>query len=161
MYLCIYFGCAWSLLLCVGFLQLQSAAFSLWGLLLSWSTGSGCADSVAVAHRLSCFAACGIFPDQGSNQVPYTGRWILIHGTTREDRLKSLNKQMQYLKTDWILAWNKQTNNKKKAKKWDFFGDNWGRASQTAQQQRICLRCMRQLGRSEYGRDIGELLLFS
>ena len=104
MYLCIYFGCAWSLLLCVGFLQLQSAAFSLWGLLLSWSTGSGCADSVAVAHRLSCFAACGIFPDQGSNQVPYTGRWILIHGTTREDRLKSLNKQMQYLKTDWILA---------------------------------------------------------
>lgn len=27
-----------------------------------------------------------------------------------------------------------------------FFGDNWGRASQTAQQQRICPHCMRQTG---------------
>ena len=32
------------------------------------STGSRCAGSVvAVAHGLSCSAACGIFPDQGSN----------------------------------------------------------------------------------------------
>ena len=30
-----------------------------------WSTGS-----LVVVQRLSCFAACGIFPDQGSNQCP-------------------------------------------------------------------------------------------
>ena len=29
--------------------------------------------SVVVAHRLSCSAACGVFPDQGSN--PYTLNW--------------------------------------------------------------------------------------
>ena len=45
------------------------------GLSLSWplllrSTGSRCADSVIVAHGLSCSAACGIFPDQGSNPCP-------------------------------------------------------------------------------------------
>ena len=42
------------------------------GLLLSWplllrSTGSRRAGSVVVAHGPSCSAACGIFPDQGSN----------------------------------------------------------------------------------------------
>ena len=31
------------------------------------STGSRRAGSVVVAHGPSCFAACGIFPDQGSN----------------------------------------------------------------------------------------------
>ena len=34
------------------------------------STGSRCAGSVVVAHGLSCSAACGIFPDQGSNPCP-------------------------------------------------------------------------------------------
>ena len=34
--------------------------------------------SIAVAHELSCFAACGIFPDQGSNPC-------LLHG--QEDSL--------------------------------------------------------------------------
>ena len=34
------------------------------------STGSRRASSVVVAHGLSCSAACGIFPDQGSNPVP-------------------------------------------------------------------------------------------
>ena len=33
-------------------------------------TGSRRAGSVAVAHRPSCSAACGIFPDQGSNPCP-------------------------------------------------------------------------------------------
>ena len=32
--------------------------------------GSRCAGSVVVAHGLSCSAACGIFPDQGSNPCP-------------------------------------------------------------------------------------------
>ena len=40
-----------------------------WPLLL-WSTGSRCAGSVVVAHGPSCSAACGIFPDQGSNPCP-------------------------------------------------------------------------------------------
>ena len=45
------------------------------GLSLSWplllrNTGSRCAGSVIVAHGPSCSAACGIFPDQGSNPCP-------------------------------------------------------------------------------------------
>ena len=38
--------------------------------LLLQSTGSRCAGSVIVAHGPSCCAACGIFPDQGSNLCP-------------------------------------------------------------------------------------------
>ena len=38
--------------------------------LLLQSTGSRRAGSVIVAHGLSCSAACGIFPDQGSNPCP-------------------------------------------------------------------------------------------
>ena len=38
--------------------------------LLLWSTGSRHAGSVVVAHGPSCSAACGIFPDQGSNPCP-------------------------------------------------------------------------------------------
>ena len=45
------------------------------GLSLSWplllrSTGSRRAGSVVVAHGPSCSAACGVFPDQGSNPCP-------------------------------------------------------------------------------------------
>ena len=40
-----------------------------WPLLLR-STGSRRAGSVVVAHGPSCSAACGIFPDQGSNRSP-------------------------------------------------------------------------------------------
>ena len=38
--------------------------------LLLQSTGSRRAGSVTVAHGPSCSAACGIFPDQGSNLCP-------------------------------------------------------------------------------------------
>ena len=38
--------------------------------LLLWSTGSRRAGSVIVAHGPSCSAACGIFPDQGSDPCP-------------------------------------------------------------------------------------------
>ena len=38
--------------------------------LLLRSTGSSRAGSVVVAHGSSCSAACGIFPDQGSNPCP-------------------------------------------------------------------------------------------
>ena len=38
--------------------------------LLLRSTGSRRTGSAIVAHGLSCSAACGIFPDQGSNLCP-------------------------------------------------------------------------------------------
>ena len=41
----------------------------LWPLLLR-STGSRRAGSAVVVHGPSCFAPCGIFPDQGSNLCP-------------------------------------------------------------------------------------------
>ena len=48
----------------------QCAGLSLsWPLLLR-STCSRRAGSVVVAHGPSCSAACGIFPDQGSNLCP-------------------------------------------------------------------------------------------
>ena len=48
----------------------RCAGLSLSRPLLLRSTGSRCADSVVVAHGLSCSVACGIFPDQGSNPCP-------------------------------------------------------------------------------------------
>ena len=48
----------------------RCAGLSLSRPLLLRSTGSRHAGSVVVAHGPSCSAACGIFPDQGSNQCP-------------------------------------------------------------------------------------------
>ena len=48
----------------------RCAGLSLSRPLLLQSTGSGRAGSAAVAHGPSCSAACGIFPDQGSNPCP-------------------------------------------------------------------------------------------
>ena len=48
----------------------QCAGLSLSRPLLLRSTGSRRAGSVLVAHRPSCSAACGIFPDQGLNPCP-------------------------------------------------------------------------------------------
>ena len=76
-YLFIY-GCVGSLFLCEGLLQLRQVgvtlhrgarAFHYWPLLLR-STGSSRAGSAIVAHGPSRSAACGIFPDQGSNPCP-------------------------------------------------------------------------------------------
>ena len=53
-----------------GYSSLLCAGLSLsWPLLLR-STRSRRAGSVVVAHGPSCSAACGIFPDQGSNPCP-------------------------------------------------------------------------------------------
>ena len=46
-------------------LQLQLAGFSCCG-----AQALGPQASAVSAHRLSCSAACGIFPDQGSNSCP-------------------------------------------------------------------------------------------
>ena len=67
-WLCWVFAAAWGLSLVAasgGYSLLQHAGFSLQWLLLLWSMGS-----VVVAHGLSRSVACGIFPDQGSNQCP-------------------------------------------------------------------------------------------
>ena len=48
----------------------RCAGVSLSRPLLLRSTGSRRAGSVIVAHGPSCSAACGIFPDQGSNPCP-------------------------------------------------------------------------------------------
>ena len=47
---------------------------------------SGCSTwaSVAMAHRLSCLKACGLFLGQGSNLCPLHWQAILNHWTTRE-----------------------------------------------------------------------------
>ena len=52
-----------------GYSSLRCAGFLQWLLLLQ-STGSRVQASVVVAHGLTCSAACGIFPDQGSNPCP-------------------------------------------------------------------------------------------
>ena len=85
------FVCVGSSLLCVGFLQLFRAGATLHcGARASHCGGFSCfrardlgarasvvlarglwsAGSVVVVHGLSCSAACGIFPDQGSNSCP-------------------------------------------------------------------------------------------
>ena len=48
----------------------RCAGLSLSRPLLLRSTGSRRAGSVVVAHGPSCSAACGIFPDRGSNPCP-------------------------------------------------------------------------------------------
>ena len=53
-----------------GHSSLRCAGLSLSRPLLLRSTGSRHAGSVVVARGPSCPAACGIFPDQGSNPCP-------------------------------------------------------------------------------------------
>ena len=53
-----------------GHSSLRCVGLSLLRPLLLRSTGSRRAGSVVVAHGPSCSAACGIFPDQGSNPYP-------------------------------------------------------------------------------------------
>ena len=53
-----------------GHSSLRCVGLSLSRPLLLRSTGSRRTGSVAVAHGPSCSAACGIFPDQGSNPCP-------------------------------------------------------------------------------------------
>ena len=55
------------------------SGFSCWG-----ARPVVCVDLVIGSHGFSCPAACGIFPDQGSNPCPCLGRWILKHRATRE-----------------------------------------------------------------------------
>ena len=72
-WLCWVFVSVWGLSLVAasgGHSLSRCAGLSLSPPLLLWSTGSRRAGSVVVAHRPSCSAACGIFPDQGLNPCP-------------------------------------------------------------------------------------------
>ena len=78
-YLFIYFGLCWVFVSVRGLSLVaesgghsssRCAGLSLSRPLLLRSTGSRRAGSVVVAHGPSCTAACGIFPDQGSNPCP-------------------------------------------------------------------------------------------
>ena len=72
-WLCWVFVSLWGLSLVVasgGHSSSQCAGLSLSRPLLLRSTGSRHTGSVIVAHGPSCSAACGIFPDQGSNLCP-------------------------------------------------------------------------------------------
>ena len=76
LWLCWVFVSVWGLSLVVasgGHSASRCAGLSLSRPLLLQSTGSRRAGSVIVAHGPSCSAACGIFPDQGSNPCPL--RW--------------------------------------------------------------------------------------
>ena len=73
LWLCWVFVSVWGLSLVVasgGHSSSRCAGLSLSRPLLLWSTGSRRAGSAIVAHGPSCSAACGIFPDQGSNLCP-------------------------------------------------------------------------------------------
>ena len=75
-WLCWVFVSVWGLSLVAasgGHSSSRCAGLSLLRPLLLRSTGSRRAGSVVVAHGPSCIAACGIFPDQGSNPCPL--RW--------------------------------------------------------------------------------------
>ena len=65
MWPCWVFAVVHGLSLAVVTLQFRCVGFSLWWLLSLMEQSERA--SVAVAHGLSCSAACGIFPDQGLN----------------------------------------------------------------------------------------------
>ena len=87
-YLFIYFWLCWLFLLCVPFSSCGKCGLLLIAvhelLIVEASLvvehGPQSTGSVAVALKLCCFTACGIFPDQGSKPCfSYTGREILYH----------------------------------------------------------------------------------
>ena len=78
-YLFIYFWLCWVFVSVQGLSPVAASgghsSSQCTGLSLSWplllrSTGSRRAGSVVVAHGPSCSAACGIFPDRGTNPCP-------------------------------------------------------------------------------------------
>ena len=93
----------------VGFLYLKCLKATLWvGLPLFWSLGSRCTG------YSSCPAACGIFPEQGSNHVPYTGKQILTTEPPKKSSICVFKKILPRLERWWLtllkyepwLSWN-------------------------------------------------------
>ena len=79
-YIQLFSSCSEQGLLFIAVLWLLTAAMSL----VDEHRLLGMGASVVVVHGLSCPAACGIFPDQGSNRCPLHCKQILNHWTTRE-----------------------------------------------------------------------------
>ena len=96
-------------------LQLRCSGFSVQKLLLLRSTGSRAhklsssaprlqsTGSIVVAQEFSCFAACGTFPDQGSNLCPLlwqVGSSSLSHqGSPNECFLNELTRLRSTMQT--------------------------------------------------------------
>ena len=87
----------------------RCAGLSLSRPLLLQSTGSRCAGSVVVAHGPSCSAACGIFPDQGSN--PCLLHWQADSQPLRHqgspgnpDTFKRIFRFLKNPKNLWVLG---------------------------------------------------------
>ena len=74
----------------------RCAGLSLSQPLLLRSTGSKRAGSVIVAHRPSCSAACGIFPDQGSNPCP-------LHWQADSQPLRHQGSLCSFVFISWVL----------------------------------------------------------
>ena len=74
----------------------------------------GVRASVVVAHGLSCFVACGIFPTRARTHVPCIGRQILNHCTTREAlrMFLKLGKEMSQfellIQENRVSRWSRQ-----------------------------------------------------
>ena len=74
------------------------AGLSLSRPLLLRSTSSRCSGSVVVAHGPSCSAACGIFPDQGSNPCP-------LHWQADSQPLRHQGSPRKTLKYHFWIWW--------------------------------------------------------
>ena len=61
------------------------SGFSCWG-----AQALGIRDSVAVVHRISCPAACGIFPDQGLKYNILKEKWGLPWWSSGKDSVLSM-----------------------------------------------------------------------
>ena len=77
----------------------RCAGLSLSRPLLLQSTGSRRAGPVVVAHGPSCSAACGIFPDQGSNPCP-------LHWQTESQLLRHQRSPQVSFKNELFYIYN-------------------------------------------------------
>ena len=80
----------------------RCAGLSLSRPLLLRSTGSRRAGSVIVAHGPICSAACGIFPDQGSNPCPL--HWQADSQPLRHQGSPGLMFYRNLFSTKWEIA---------------------------------------------------------
>ena len=78
------------------------AGLSLSRPLLLWSTGSRRTGSVVVAHGPSCSAACGIFPDQGSNPCPL--HWQADSQPLSHQGSPSMSFDSLYFSINWSIS---------------------------------------------------------
>ena len=132
-----------------GHSSLRCVGLSLSRPLLLRSTGSRRAGSVVVAHGPSCSAACGIFPDQGSN--PYPLHWqadsqplrhqgspnsLLLYSGGAHCRSGSRGKAKKKLSLS--VFWSFKRNQLSRIKMPRSDGVGWGRGGQRTWGENIC-----------------------